>query len=140
MTTKKIIYLTLGGVATAGVGYLVYSLLKKKPVTFNEGFEDIKNTVVNAPKEIVSTISGNYTDKGFPLKKGSGGEKVKSLQRYLNNASGYNLVVDGKFGNLTESAVLSEQSPFDVFKGMHPEAVKGQVSESFYKEFIEGKF
>lgn len=140
MNTKKIIFLALGGIATAGVGYLFYNLLRKKPQSFSEVIEDTKNTIVNAPSDVTSIVTSSYTDKGFPLKKGSGGEKVKALQRFLNESSGYNLVVDGKFGNLTEGAVISEQTPFDVFKGMYPNAVKGQVSESYYKEFIEGKY
>jgi peptidoglycan hydrolase-like protein with peptidoglycan-binding domain len=74
------------------------------------------------------------------LKKGSGGAKVEALQRFLNQSSGYNLVVDGKYGQNTEGAVYSEQSPFDVFKGMYPDAVKGQVTEGYYNAFIKGKF
>ena len=137
MKNKKILYLALSGIATAGLGYLIFSLLRKKPKTFSEALDDTLATVVNAPSEVVAVVSNSYKNQGFPLKKGSGGKRIKALQEFLNLASGYNLVVDGKFGNLTESAVLSEQAPFDVFKGMHPDAIKGQVTESFYNSNVK---
>ena len=42
------------------------------------------------------------------LRKGSKGEQVKTLQRLLN-AFGENLDVDGSFGSLTQSALMSYQ-------------------------------
>jgi len=140
MNTKKIIFLALGGIATAGVGYLAYNLLRKKPQTFQEAIEDTKNTIVEAPSDVSSIVTSSYKDQGFPLRKGSGGENVKSLQRFLNKSSGYNLVEDGKYGQYTEGAVYTEQSPFQVFKDMYPDAIKGQVTEEFYNMNIKGKF
>ena len=139
MNTKKVVVTILGGVATAGLGYLVYMLLKKKPKTFGEAVTDVTQTVKDLPSA-VSQVAGKYTDDSFPLKKGSGGDRVKSLQKFLNASSGYSLVVDGKFGNQTESAVVEEQSPFDSFKSMYPDAVKGQVSETYYNLFVKGKY
>lgn len=139
MNTKKVVITILGGVATAGLGYLAYMLLKKKPKTFGEAVTDVTQTVKDLPSA-VTQVAGKYTDDSFPLKKGSGGDRVKSLQKFLNASSGYNLVVDGKFGNQTESAVIEEQSPFDSFKSMYPDAVKGQVSETYYNLFIKGKY
>lgn len=139
MNTKKIVLAVGGGLATAGLGYLVYMLLKKKPKTFGELTTDVTQTVKDLPSA-VSQVAGKYTDDSFPLKKGSGGERVKSLQKFLNASSGYSLVVDGKFGNQTESAVIQEQSPFTNFKSMYPDAVKGQVSQNYFDLFIKGKF
>lgn len=139
MNTKKIVLAVGGGLATAGLGYLVYMLLKKKPKTFGELTKDVTQTVKDLPSA-VSQVAGKYTDDSFPLKKGSGGERVKSLQKFLNASSGYSLVVDGKFGNQTESAVIQEQSPFSNFKSMYPDAVKGQVSQKYFDLFIKGKF
>ena len=139
MNTKKVVVTILGGVATAGLGYLVYMLLKKKPKTFGEAVTDVTQTVKDLPSA-VGQVAGKYTDDSFPLKKGSGGDRVKSLQKFLNASSGYSLVVDGKFGNQTESAVVEEQSPFDSFKSMYPDAVKGQVSETYYNLFVKGKY
>ena len=139
MNTKKTLLAIGGGLATAGLGYLVYMLLKKKPKTFGEAITDVTQTVKDLPSA-VGQVAGKYTDDSFPLKKGSGGERVKSLQKFLNASSGYSLVVDGKFGNLTESAVIEEQSPFDSFKSMYPDAVKGQVSQKYFDLFIKGKY
>jgi len=139
MNTKKTLLAIGGGLATAGLGYLVYMLLKKKPKTFGEAVTDVTQTFKDLPNA-VTQVAGKYTDDSFPLKKGSGGERVKSLQKFLNASSGYNLVVDGKFGNLTESAVIEEQSPFDSFKSMYPDAVKGQVSQEYFDLFIKGKY
>lgn len=139
MNTKKVVITILGGVATAGLGYLAYMLLKKKPKTFGEAVTDITQTVKDLPSA-VTQVAGKYTDDSFPLKKGSGGDRVKSLQKFLNASSGYSLVIDGKFGNQTESAVIEEQSPFDSFKSMYPDAVKGQVSETYYNLFVKGKY
>jgi peptidoglycan hydrolase-like protein with peptidoglycan-binding domain len=139
MNTKKTLLAVGGGLATAGLGYLVYMLLKKKPKTFGELTKDVTQTVKDLPSA-VSQVAGKYTDDSFPLKKGSGGERVKSLQKFLNASSGYSLVVDGKFGNQTESAVIQEQSPFSNFKSMYPDAVKGQVSQAYFDLFIKGKF
>jgi hypothetical protein len=76
----------------------------------------------------------------FPLKKGSSGKRVKSLQKFLNNSGSYGLKEDGNFNEETKKAVISEQNPFDNFKKMYPEAVNGQVSEKYYNLFIKDKF
>ena len=52
------------------------------------------------PKTTDYTNVDLYSNKNFPLKRGSGGEMVKKVQIFLNNA-GANLVVDGKFGPKT---------------------------------------
>ena len=56
-----------------------------------------------------SSSSGGSTNVSSGLKKGSKGEKVKALQRRLNQL-GWNLSVDGDFGSNTESAVKQFQS------------------------------
>lgn len=45
----------------------------------------------------------------FPLKKGSTGNEVKVLQKYLNDRYKSGLNVDGIFGILTESALLKNE-------------------------------
>lgn len=79
---------------------------------------------------------GGYTKQGFPLRRNSCGSEVAKLQAYLNNSGSYGLVVDGKFGRLTENAVKDEQSPFAEFKSMYPNAIQGQVTQEFYNDFI----
>jgi len=143
ITGKTIAFTVIGGVLTVGVAYVIYQLLNKKPTTFGEGLTDVIDTVKETPSIVTSTI-GKYTDKGFPLKVGSGGDNVISLQKFLNAQSGYGLVVDGKFGALTQKAVIGEQgvdeSSWTNFKSMYPDAVKGQVTKSYFDNFIKGKY
>lgn len=79
---------------------------------------------------------GSYTKQGFPLRRNSCGTEVSKLQAFLNSSGSYGLVVDGKFGRLTENAVKDEQAPFDSFKSMYPNAVRGQVTQEYYNDFI----
>lgn len=120
-----------------GIGYLIYNLLKRRPTTIKAVASDLGQTIKSAPQEIKSVISGKYVECGFPLRKGCGGENVKKLQAFLNREGNYDLVEDGKFGDLTENAVIDNQMPFETFKSMHPSAIKGQVSEDYFKMFIK---
>tara|TARA_Y100000114_G_scaffold112589_1_gene106414 strand:- start:8855 stop:9256 length:402 start_codon:yes stop_codon:yes gene_type:complete len=72
----------------------------------------------------------------FPLKKGRKGPAVRKLQKFLNDTGSHNLTVDGDFGTLTENAVKTEQTPFNVFKQSFPDAVFGQVTKDYYDLFI----
>lgn len=139
MKNKKTLLAIGGGLLTALGIYLVASLLKKKPQSFGEIVTDTKETLTDLPN-VIKQATGNYSDDSFPLKKGSGGKNVEALQKYLNKSGNYNLKVDGKFGEKTESAVLSEQAPFSNFKAMYPDAKKGQVTQEFYNMFIKGKY
>lgn len=66
--------------------------------------------------------------KGFPLKYGSRGNNVKSLQRFLNYSdASYKLKVDGVFGSLTQAAV-------------EVEIRKKIVHKDYFDTFISGKF
>lgn len=136
---KTLMYIT-GGLAIGGLSYLIYNLLKRQPSSVGQALTDVRDTVMTAPNDAKAFITGKYVDCGFPLRKGCGGENVKSLQRFLNSEGNYGLVVDGKFGDNTENAVIENQNPFDTFKSMHPYAVKGQVSEQFFNDFIKGQF
>lgn len=56
-------------------------------------------------------VSNPYPEPSKLLKKGSKGEDVKWLQYELNE-SGYNLKVDGEFGQLTHNALIDFQEKF----------------------------
>lgn len=61
-------------------------------------------TPVNNPAPTWTPVG---TPSGFPLRKGSSGGYVKTLQQQLNSRCGKGLVTDGKFGPLTESAAIA---------------------------------
>ncbi len=136
---KKAIYLTIGGVAVAVLGYFVYKKVTKPVIYFGDVEED----------DTTSTTSTTTTqnNSGLPLKRGSKGEKVKQLQRFLI-AEGYDIGsfgvnrdgVDGDFGRRTEQAVIENQQPFSTFKSMYPSAVRGQVSADFFNSNIRGRY
>jgi hypothetical protein len=122
----------IGGILlTGGIAYIAYNFLKRRPTSFKEVTEDLTQTVKDIPK-----IFTGYEPCGFPLRKGCGGEEVMKLQEFLNKSGSYGLVVDGKFGNLTENAVIEEQLPWVTFKATYPDAVKGQVTKEYYDKFI----
>lgn len=98
-------------------GPSVLAMLKKKPV---ESTDQSKTT--------------GTPDPTFPLKLGSTGEKVKSLQRYLNFTGSYGLTVDGSFGTNTEKAVVSELT------GVPGITNPKQVPQWYYDQFIGYKF
>lgn len=74
-----------------------------------------------------------YADRGFPLKKYSKGKKVEALQRYLNDAGGYALAIDGKFGQETENAV-SKTNMF--LSNQYPNQKLGTISQDYYNSNV----
>tara|TARA_Y100000816_G_scaffold257698_1_gene212047 strand:+ start:2117 stop:2503 length:387 start_codon:yes stop_codon:yes gene_type:complete len=113
------------GVLGAGAGVFFYFRKKKKE----------REALVNQfepPKPPISSGSSTQSSASFPLRKGDRGDLVAELQKKLNSAGSYGLAVDGIFGVLTEGAVKEEQSPFESFKTMYPNAVFGVVSEEHF--------
>ncbi len=148
---KSTIFWIVGGIGTVVGGYFLYKKLTSPTITFGE---------VDAPKpnnnnsssssssnSSSSSSSSTSSNDGLPLKRGSKGEKVKQLQRFLV-AEGYNIGafgilgdgVDGDFGRMTERAVIENQQPFPTFKSMYPSAVEGQVSADFFNSNIRGSY
>tara|TARA_Y100000385_G_scaffold290628_1_gene364605 strand:+ start:296 stop:688 length:393 start_codon:yes stop_codon:yes gene_type:complete len=124
---NKGLKITLIVVGVLGTGVGLYYLLRPSRIRNKSN----NNGGLNSPK-IVNKKEDKFSGRGFPLKLGSGGVKVENLQRFLNDAGSYGLKVDGKFGPNTEAALKSEQSPFESFKSMYPNAVYGQASEEYY--------
>jgi hypothetical protein len=139
---KSTIIWIVGGIGTAVGGYFLYKRITRPTETFGE---------VDVPKKgggsSSSTPTSTTNNDGLPLKRGSKGEKVKQLQRFLV-AEGYNIGafgilgngVDGDFGRMTEKAVRENQQPFPTFKSMYPSAVEGQVSVDFFNSNIKGQY
>jgi hypothetical protein len=145
---NKTIFWTLGGIATIVGGYFLYKrvtqpteFIGEKPKSTISG-----NSTISNPTTTTTTTTTN-SSMGLPLKRGSKGEKVKQLQRFLV-ANGYSIGtfgilkdgVDGDFGSKTEQAVSDNQKPFATFKFMYPSAVVGQVSADFFNTNIKGQY
>lgn len=140
---KSTIMWIVGGIGTAVGGYFLYKRITRPTETFGE--TPTLKTKDNSNSSSTSTSTTN--NDGLPLKRGSKGEKVKQLQRFLV-AEGYNIGafgilgdgVDGDFGRMTEKAVRENQQPFPTFKSMYPSAVEGQVSADFFNSNIKGQY
>lgn len=65
------------------------------------------------------------------LKKGSKGNNVKNLQKFLNWYGNYKLVVDGEFGSKTESAVKK----FQKSEGIVVDGIYGKNSKAKAKSY-----
>ncbi len=94
-STKKILII----IAVAILAYIVFTAFRKSASKSDSKDED-------------SNGRSGTQRAGFPLKYGSRGKYVKALQRWLNAKKsegvanfGANLVVDGKFGDKTLSAL-----------------------------------
>lgn len=100
MKGKKILLWILIITAIAVVAYFIRKKIKEKK-------EGDSSTTTTTGGTTSSSSSSNYTNQDFPLYKGSGGDRVKSIQKVANLVSGNDslLTVDGKWGSKTDAAV-----------------------------------
>jgi lysozyme family protein len=140
---KKLFY---GAFAVIGLGaYLVYRFISKtksgEQLTYAESVKQDVNTATNTIKDIVLPVAS------YPLKNGSKGSNVVTLQKWLND-KGYaspKLVTDGIFGAKTESAIkLMQETPYEktisdyISKAQFTSDYSfGQVSQDFYQKFVK---
>lgn len=137
---NKTIFWTLGGIATAIVGYMAYKKITAPTITFGDVEDEVK--------EIPTRVPVKQTPKeSFPLQRGSRGKNVEKLQSFLvsqgyqlGNFGKNNNGIDGVFGQKTESAVRMNQQPFEVFKNMYPQAERGKVSKEFFDLNIRNNY
>ncbi len=109
------IALVSGGLVVTGV---VAWMLLKKPAAAKTtgggkqpaGGTNNNNTSSNTTHKSTSGSGGGGTSyaSGYPLKYGSSGANVKTLQQTLNDLGNYGLVVDGKFGPKTQAALVAQ--------------------------------
>ncbi len=144
MTKNKKLF--LGAFAVIGVGaYLVYRFISKtkkgETLTYPES---VKQDVKGATSTIVSAV---LPVASYPLKNGSKGSNVITLQNWLNK-NGYaqpNLTPDGVFGAKTESAVRNMQeypnqkaiADYISSNSFSTNFVYGQVSLEFFTKFVK---
>jgi hypothetical protein len=140
---KKLLY---GAFAVIGLGaYLVYRFISKtksgEQLTYAESVKQDVNTATNTIKDVVLPVAS------YPLKNGSKGSNVVTLQKWLND-KGYaspKLVTDGVFGAKTESAIkLMQETPYEkaisdyISKAQFTSDYSfGQVSQDFYQKFVK---
>lgn len=100
-TAKALIIIILITIVMVG-GLLIYRRLKNKN---NDGGSSSSSTGSSSN----STGGSNSSNDNFPLTKGSRGEKVKFIQKYINKLAGIDLLtVDGIWGNATEKMAKRE--------------------------------
>ena len=104
------------GVGILAIGGLVFFLIKRKRA---------KAMMTNFPVADTNPSSsggggGSSRNQDFPLKKGSLGERVKNIQKYLNSTKQKpNLVVDGDFGSKTLTALKNWNQKSEITKGFY---------------------
>lgn len=147
MTKNKKLF--FGAFAVIGVGaYLVYKFATKSKIVGTKLSGEKSKEGENAkeetkPKTIVDKV---LPVASYPLKKGSTGSNVITLQKWLND-KGYaspKLVPDGSFGTKTENAVKSmQETPYEknildyIKKAMFSANYSyGEVSKDFYDIFV----
>ena len=142
MKNKKIYII---GFSIIGAGaYFIYKYMQKRKDGQTLSYADSVKQDTKAITSAVTSVVLPYAS--FPLKKGSKGSNVQTLQIWLND-KGYaspKLVPDGDFGGKTESALLKMQNnPYEktivdylnsaIWSSPY---VKGQVTEDFYQIFV----
>lgn len=136
---KNLIYWGIGGIVTSLAVYYLYKKITAPTLTFGE-IDEIEDDEIITPEPSKPV----KTNDDFPLKKGSVGNNVRKLQRFLKSkglqlgTTGANSDgVDGIFGELTKGAVKINQQPFVMHRILYPNAVEGQVSKSFFNNNIK---
>lgn len=140
--------LFIGAFAVIGVGaYLVYRFISKKQQNnMNFGTTTGTTTSTTAGSGSNSTNITTQTSlpvASYPLKKGSKGSNVVTLQKWLND-NGYaspKLVTDGDFGAKTESAVKQMQiyandKRIIDYNLWNSDYKNGQITKDFYDIFV----
>lgn len=144
MTKNKKLFWGAFGVIALG-SYLVYRFISKTKSGQNLTYTDsVKQDIKSATNTIKDVV---LPSASYPLKVGSKGSNVVTLQKWLND-KGYaspKLVTDGVFGAKTESAVkLMQDTPYEkvisdyISKAQWTSGYSfGQVSQEFYNMFIK---
>ncbi|MFA6923607.1 MAG: peptidoglycan-binding domain-containing protein [Bacteroidales bacterium] len=139
---KKLILIGLGTAAAGVATFFGWNYVKKffKPKNeipdFNNNEKDIlpsSNSIISPKKNIVIPSNKNSRNDDFPLKKGSKGAKVKTLQEYLISKYGKTILpkygADGDFGDETVSALKKSGIPEVIDESTYNVLVSGNAIE-----------
>ncbi len=83
---------------------IYFFVIRKKKTTSTSGTTPSSGSSSSSTPPTVAPTAGLYTDSNYPLRQGSGGNRVKALQSGLNLTFASGLDIDGKFGSKTEAA------------------------------------
>jgi lysozyme family protein len=147
--TDKQLYIGAFAVIAVG-GYMVYKFMSKKPVTEFDNSEDVNaDTNLNTNSSVKNTTPTTNVVTGiasYPLKLGSKGTNVATLQKWLNDKGYANpkLTADGVFGAKTLAALQAMQTtPYEkeiddyISKNtINGKVTIGSVSREFYEAFV----
>ena len=144
MKNKTLILVGISAVLAGAVAFFVYDLYKKPKSTIDS---EVLDTEIEEDV-VASEEKPELPNTSFPLGLLSKGKQVVALQKFLNeSSSNNNLVEDGIFGPLTMKAWLMEQfgkttpdtntNDWKNFKAMHPDALIGKVTKSYYDSFVK---
>lgn len=144
--------LFIGAFAVIGVGaYLVYKFATKQKTIANEmvvsGEKSQPETPAVKTPAVKTVVEKVLPVASYPLKKGSYGSNVVTLQKWLNN-NGYaspKLTTDGVFGAKTETAVRNMQEyanqkaivDYISASAFSTNFAYGQVSYEFFAKFVK---
>lgn len=114
----KVFVYALALAALGGGGFLVYDRLKKKKQAVQDAIPNsASDTIIinnSLPVSYSSSgsrlISGSSASDNFPLKRGSRGKRVSTLQQALKKTTP-SIAVDGQFGPKTAAALRSAGYP-----------------------------
>jgi hypothetical protein len=142
---KKVILIGIGALAAGTLGYFGYGWWKKHkaekedtnylpPPPSKEHFK--KNSPSTGSGENTNTSSGSDTTAAndFPLKKGSRGPKVKTLQKALIGKYGKSIMprygADGDFGSETVAALKKAGLPAEIDESTYNVIIQGVAASS----------
>jgi peptidoglycan hydrolase-like protein with peptidoglycan-binding domain len=132
----------IGGLIVVGAGVGAYFLFRKpkedKEGNKREESESNDNVNQNVNQNVISkpSVNASQTSTGFPIKKGSRGDKVKELQKHLL-CLGRDLGragADGIWGELTEQAMLKQPPKMNVLTNTNDyNTALGRMSAVIYR-------
>jgi len=127
----------IGIAVTAVIAFIVWQLIKWYNARKSALNDSVQVTGLNGPLGDSGASAGPFTSDAFPLKLYSGGERVKNLQKVINNFvivtgiySGKVLTEDGKLGDKTLALINPMKKVLSL-----PE--NGIISENEYNIYIK---
>jgi peptidoglycan hydrolase-like protein with peptidoglycan-binding domain len=92
---------TIAAILSLGAIYIIYKFFETTGESQYIEDEKMKSS------DTVAQDSSAWDPVSFPIKYGMMGEKVKTVQKYINNSLGKSIAVDARFGSETKNALES---------------------------------